>query len=195
MIKRITILPGNHDGATIVGSYADSNVNQIDFSKTYNGIPQGPDAFDFAANIQPYLPDNSNNPNFNGQTAIAKVGSMQAFLDYHPWLNSNASTEYVKPDQVHIGKANANGYGVYYSIDIGKTEDENGVKIPLMHYTFIDTTRLLTDAGYYDFNFSSSSLKNNYSYDPTKPLGAYDTSAPQLQDPSLSNSKIGYEMF
>ena len=190
------IVPGNHDEATIVGNYSDSNVNQVDFNqKKYIGNPQGPDAFDFASNIKPYLPNNNNNPNFNGQTAIAKVGSTQAFLDYHPWLNDNAPTNYVNPNQVHIGKANANGYGMYYSIDIGETEDDNGVIIPLMHYTFIDTTRLLTDAGYYDFNFDPSSPKNNFLYDPTKPLGVDGTPAPQHQDPSLSDTKIGYEMF
>ena len=92
------IVPGNHDEATIIGSYSDSSVNQIDYDKKYIGTPQGPDAFDFANNIKPYLPNNSNNPNFNGQIAKSKTGSNQAFLDYHPWLDP-AST---KPSQVKI---------------------------------------------------------------------------------------------
>ena len=188
------IVPGNHDEATIFGSYSDSNVNQIDFSKTYNGTPQGPDAYDFANNIKPYLPNNNNNPNFNGQIAVSKIGSTQSLLDYHPWLDPASTENYVNTNQVHIGKASADGYGIYYSIDIGETEDGNGNKIPLMHYTFVDTTRLLTDAGYYDFNFETSSPKNNYLYDPTIPLGA-NTPAPQHQDPNQPNQKIGYEMY
>ena len=188
------IVPGNHDEATIIGSYSDANVNQINFGKNYIGTPQGPDAYDFESNIKPYLPINNNNPNFNGQKAISKTGSTQALLDYHPWLDPASTKTYTGTNQVNIGKASADGYGIYYSIDLGETVDENGKKIPLMHYTFIDTTRLLTDAGYYDFNFKSTSSDNNYQYDPTIPLGA-DTRAPQHQDPNQPNQKIGYEMY
>ena len=188
------IVPGNHDEATIIGSYSDSSVNQIDYDKQYIGTPQGPDAFDFANNIKPYLPNNNNNPNFNGQKAISKTGSNQAFLDYHPWLDLASTKTYTGKNQVKIGKASADGYGIYYSIDLGETVDDKGNKIPLMHYTFIDTNRLLADAGYYDFNFKSSSPTNNFLYDPTVPLGA-DTPAPQHQDPNQPNQKIGNEMY
>ncbi len=172
------IVPGNHDEATIIGSYSDSSVNQIDYDKQYIGTPQGPDAFDFANNIKPYLPNNNNNPNFNGQKAISKTGSNQAFLDYHPWLDLASTKTYTGKNQVKIGKASADGYGIYYSIDLGETVDDKGNKIPLMHYTFIDTNRLLADAGYYDFNFKSSSPTNNFLYDPTVPLGADTPDAP-----------------
>ena len=188
------IVPGNHDEATIIGSYSDSNVNQINFPKIYIGAPQGPDAYDFANNIKPYLPDNSNNPNFDGQKAISKTGSTQALLDYHPWLDPASTKIYTLTKQADIGKSSADGYGIYYSIDLGETVDDKGNKIPLMHYTFIDTNRLLADAGYYDFNFKSSSPTNNFLYDPTVPLGA-DTPTPQHQDPNQPNQKIGYEMY
>jgi len=188
------IVPGNHDEATIIGSYSDSNVNQINFGKNYIGTPQGPDAYDFKNNIKDYLPNNSNNPNFDGQKAEKKTGSTKALLDYHPWLDPASTKNYTLTNQVNIGKASADGYGIYYSIDLGETVDENGKKIPLMHYTFIDTNRLLADAGYYDFNFESSSPKNNYLYDPTVPLGT-DTPAPQHQDPNQPTQKIGYEMY
>jgi len=188
------IVPGNHDEATIIGSYSDSNVNQINFDKNYIGTPQGPDAYDFRNNIKKYLPNNSNNPDFNGQQATKKTGSTKALLDYHPWLDPASTKNYTLTKQVNIGKSSTDGYGIYYSIDLGETVDDNGIKIPLMHYTFIDTNRLLADAGYYDFNFESSSPKNNYLYDPTVPLGT-DTPAPQHQDPNQPNQKIGYEMY
>lgn len=188
------IVPGNHDEGTIIGSYSDSNVNQINFPKYYIGTPQGPDAYDFANNIKKYLPNNSNNPDFDGQEAKKKTGSTKALLDFHPWLDPASTKNYTLTKQVNIGKSSTDGYGIYYSIDLGETVDDNGIKIPLMHYTFIDTNRLLADAGYYDFNFESSSPKNNYLYDPTVPLGT-DTPAPQHQDPNQPTQKIGYEMY
>ena len=178
------LTPGNHDLGTILANYSDINVNQIDRKNIYIDPPSGPDAFDYAQNINtnPQPPDNGNFKEVKPKDgssdpaywqATSKTGSTQQVLDYLPYLKTTADTtpSYLKSGQVHVGRANPDGYGIWYSVDLGETV-ENGVTVPLVHVQILDTNRLMTDAGYYDFNLSRDLYKNSglkpsdYTFDP-----------------------------
>lgn len=193
-------VPGNHDEATILGTYNNASVNQVNFGRYYNGKPIGPDAYDYQNNIiknPPYPP-------YTDQLD-SKVGSTQALLDYHAYLgDSNPGN--LKPGTLTIGKLDPNGYGMYYGVNLGDAGDGR----PLIHLTIIDSSRLLTDAGYYAFNFAPN--LQNTTRDPdtglqtatlTKNL-TYDVRDTNLtaaqawfQDPStpLDAPSIAREMF
>lgn len=151
-------VPGNHDVATILGTYNDASVNQENFTKEYIGQPLGPDGFDYQNNINT-TPAPPNNGDFENGIAKAKIGSNQQLLDYHSYLGAGNPGN-LKPGSLKIGKLDPNGYGIYYSIDLG----DDGTGRPLLHVTMIDTNRLLTDAGYYDFNYAPN--KDNLTRDP-----------------------------
>ena len=147
-------VPGNHDEATILGTYNNASVNQVTFGRGYNGEPIGPDAYDYQNNIiknPPYPP--------NGTKIDSKVGSTQGLIDYHAYLGEGNPGN-LKPGTLSIGKMDPNGYGMYYSVNLGDAGDGR----PLIHMTIIDTSRLLTDAGYYAFNFAPNSA--NKTRDP-----------------------------
>ena len=147
-------VPGNHDEATILGTYNNASVNQVNFATDYNGQPIGPDAYDYQNNIikePPYPP--------NGTDITSKVGSNQQLLDYHSYLGAGNPGN-LKPGSLTIGKLDPNGYGIYYGVDLGDAGDGR----PLLHMTIIDTSRLLTDAGYYKFNFAPNA--ENTTRDP-----------------------------
>jgi hypothetical protein len=193
-------VPGNHDEATILGTYNNASVNQETFSTKYNGKPIGPDAYDYQNNIikEPPYPE-------NGTIIPSKVGSNQPLIDYHAYLG-DGNPGNLKPGTLNIGKVDPNGYGIYYGVNLGDAGDGR----PLIHLTIIDTSRLLTDAGYYKFNFAPN--PQNTTRDPntgeqtptlTKNLD-YDVRNPNLtaaqawfQDPStpLDAPSIGREMF
>lgn len=209
------VLQGNHDYGTIIGSYNDVNVNQVNFLNQYIGSPLGPDAFDYQNNINttPSPPDSGDfelDPKDPSRDkAFKKVGSAQQFLDYLPYLqtaNNQTYPDYLKPGQVRIGKNDPDGYdGIYYSVDLGSIGDI-GAERPLLHVVMLDTPRIYIDAGYYDFNFKSKSQEavdvsassgqklkaKNERFDPTDrtqiALFANPDSAPT--DPSAS-----YQMF
>lgn len=193
-------VPGNHDEATILGTYNNASVNQVNFDRYYNGKPIGPDAYDYQNNIikdPPY-------PSYSDQID-EKTGSIQALLDYHAYLG-DGNPGNLKPGTLTIGKLDPDGYGMYYGVNLGDAGDGR----PLIHLTIIDTSRLLTDAGYYKFNFAPNT--ENTTRDPntglqtanlTKNLN-YDVRDPSLtaaqawfQEPGtpLDAPSIGREMF
>ncbi len=192
-------VPGNHDEADILGTYNDANVDQLDFATRYIGQPIGPDAYDYQNNIitSDYPP--------NGTVITSKVGSNQQLLDYHAYLGADNAGN-LEPGSLHIGKLDPNGYGIYYSVDLG----DSGNGKPLIHVTVIDTSRLLTDAGYYKFNFAPNAA--NTTRDPATGLQTdtlrkiltYDVRDPGLTasqawfqppDAPLDAPSIGREMF
>ncbi len=193
-------VPGNHDEATILGTYNNASVNQVKFNRGYNGKPIGPDAYDYQNNIikePPYPPNN--------EKITEKVGSTQGLIDYHAYLGAGNPGN-LKPGTLTIGKMDPNGYGMYYGVNLGDAGDGR----PLIHLTIIDTSRLLTDAGYYAFNFAPNeknptrspftgedvtALKKILNYDVRDPnLTAADA---WFQDPNvpLDAPSIGREMF
>lgn len=199
-INHYFAVPGNHDEATILGTYNNASVNQVKFNRGYNGKPIGPDAYDYQNNIitdPPYPP--------NGEKIDEKVGSTQGLIDYHAYLGAGNPGN-LKPGALTIGKMDPNGYGMYYGVNLGDAGDGR----PLIHLTIIDTSRLLTDAGYYAFNFAPND--QNKTRDPntglltnrlTKNLD-YDVRDPNLtaadawfQDPNtpLDAPSIGRQMF
>ena len=203
-------LQGNHDYGTTIGSYNDYNVNQVGFKNKYIGPPEGPDAYDYQNNIN-ITPPPPNNDDFNKDyVATSKTGSAQQLLDYLPWLQTGddaAQPGYLKPGQVRIGSNDPRGYdGIYYSVDLGETIS-GGIRRPLLHVVMLDTPRMMTDAGYYDFNnkdkkveatdraaqTGDTSLKaKNYNFDPTDPnqIALFPDPNAAPSDPSAS-----YEMF
>jgi len=142
-------LQGNHDYGTILGKYYDYNVNQVDNGNLYIGMPEGPDAFDYQNNII------KSDPPPIDTKYTKKTGSAQQLLDYLPSLQTGddaVQPSYLKPGQVRIGSNDPNGYdGIYYSVDLGETSSE-GTSRPLLHVVMLDTPRIMTDAGYYNFN-------------------------------------------
>lgn len=198
-------LQGNHDYGTIIGTYNDANVNQVDRKKKFIGDPEGPDAYDYQNNIS--TKDPSTKP---GDEIPNKTGSAQQLLDYLPWLKTGddaTQPSYLKPGQVRIGSNDPNGYdGIYYSVDLGETTS-GGTSRPLLHVVMLDTPRIMTDAGYYDFNnkdkydeakqrreqTGDQELKaKNYEFDPTSPTQKALFPNPEAAptDPSAS-----YNMF
>lgn len=187
-------VPGNHDEAEIVGTYNDASVDQVNFARDYIGAPIGPDAYDYQNNIK--------NPPTESPVP-SKTGSTQSLLDYHAYLG-DGNPGNLKPGTLTIGKLDPNGYGIYYGVNLGDAGDGR----PLIHLTIIDTTRLLTDAGSYDFNFAPNAQNpardpsgkqvikrtQNFNYDVRQPLTASDA---WFQDPSvpLDAPSIGREMF
>ncbi|NBU73333.1 MAG: hypothetical protein EBS53_18150, partial [Bacteroidetes bacterium] len=127
--------------------------------------------------------------------ATAKTGSIQQILDYLPWLQTapGSTPDYLKPGQVRVGRASADGYGIWYSVNLGRTM-ENGQAVPLVHVLSLDTNRIMTDAGYYAFNLQSpadepaTKVKNNYKFDPinSKVKDAYFQDSSNPEDPSIS---------
>lgn len=193
-------VPGNHDEATILGTYNNASVNQVTFDRGYNGEPIGPDAYDYQNNI-------IKNPPFppNGTKIDSKVGSTQGLIDYHAYL-ADGNPGNLNPGTLSIGKMDPNGYGMYYSVNLGDAGDGR----PLIHMTIIDTSRLLTDAGYYAFNFAPNSqnkTRNPITGQQTDTLTKildYDVRDPGLtasdawfQPPDRSSDapSIGREMF
>ena len=191
-------VPGNHDEAEILGTYNDASVDQVNFDRDYIGAPVGPDAYDYQNNIK-------NTPTDTTGLINAKTGSNQSFLDYHAYLDAGNPGN-LTPGSLNIGKLDPNGYGIYYGVDLG----DAGAGRPLIHLTIIDTNRLLTDAGFYAFNFAPNSgnkvidpntgketttLTKNLNYDVRNP----DLTASQawFQDPNtpLDAPSIGREMF
>lgn len=195
-------VPGNHDEATILGTYNNASVNQVNFDRYYNGKPIGPDAYDYQNNIiknPPYPPVDDT------YQIDSKIGSTQGLLDYHAYLG-DGNPGNLAPGTLTIGKLDPNGYGMYYGVNLGDAGDGR----PLIHLTIIDTSRLLTDAGYYKFNFAPNS--DNTTRDPNtglqtdtlKKILNYDVRNPDLtaaqawfQDPNipLDAPSIGREMF
>jgi hypothetical protein len=193
-------VPGNHDEATVLGTYNDASVDQVNFGTGYIGQPIGPDAYDYQNNIikNPPYPE-------NGTLITSKTGSTQALLDYHSYLGAGNPGN-LKPGSLNIGKLDPNGYGIYYGVDLGDAGDGR----PLVHLTIVDTSRLLTDAGYYAFNFAPNPA--NQAIDPAtgKPAAKltkifnYDVRDPDLTasdawfqpaDTPLDAPSIGREMF
>jgi len=191
-------VPGNHDEAEILGTYNDASVDQVNFGRDYIGAPIGPDAYDYQNNIK-------NTPTDTTGKIDEKTGSTQSLLDYHAYLDAGNPGN-LTPGSLTIGKLDPNGYGIYYGVDLGDAGDGR----PLIHLTIIDTTRLLTDAGFYTFNFAPNSgnkvidpntgketatLTKNLNYDVRNP----DLTASQawFQDPNmpLDAPSIGREMF
>jgi len=192
-------VPGNHDEATVLGTYADANVTQVNFGREYIGQPIGPDAWDYTNNVC-----TSNCPP-NKTVIDSKWGSTQGLLDYHSYLDSGNPGN-LKPGSLTIGKTDPNGYGIYYGVDLGDAGDGR----PLIHVTIIDTSRLLTDAGYYAFNFGPNAqnktrdpntgqltdrLTKNFNYDVRDPR--LTASQAWFQDPDmhLDEPSIGRAMF
>lgn len=193
-------VPGNHDGATILGTYNDASVNQVNYPRFYIGRPIGPDAYDYKNNIA--------NANYTkGERVNVKVGSTQALVDYHAYFAADNPGN-LKPGSLSIGKLDTAGYGMYYGVDLGDAGDGR----PLLHVTIIDTSRLLADAGYYSFNFApnpgnparnpntgqntedSKALIKNPFYDVREPLTAADA---WFQPPGvpLDAPSIGRAMY
>lgn len=176
---------GNHDEGQILGStYTNASVNQVNRARGYIGQPIGPDAYDYQNNISttdPSTPD--------GTVIDKKVGSNQGLLDYHAYLNDPTAAG-LKPGTLKIGKLDPNGYGVYYSVNLGDAGDGP----PLIHLTIIDTPRLLTDAGYYDFNFAPNTQnttrdpKTGEQTDKRYKLLNYD-----VRDPNLTASQAWFQ--
>jgi hypothetical protein len=198
-------VPGNHDEATILGTrYSNASITEVDKDTQYIGPPIGPDAYDYRNNIN--NPDPAFQPDILG-FVTKKVGSTQGLLDYHAYLGAGNPGN-LKPGSLNIGKLDPNGYGMYYGVDLGDAGDGR----PLIHVTIIDTSRLLTDAGYYSFNFApnienttrdplsndpnaqTDKLTKILNYDVRKPVTA---SKAWFQDPSvpLGAPSIGREMF
>lgn len=197
-------LQGNHDYGTIIGTYNDVNVNQANRDDLYIGYPEGPDVYDYQNNIiKGYQPEGSEVP-------AEKIGSAQQLLDYLPYLltgDDPTPPSYLKPGQVRIGSNDPRGYdGIYYSVDLGETSS-GGVTRALLHVVMLDTPRIMTDAGYYDFNgkkkkkeaedriaqTGDQSLKaKNYLFDPTESsqIALFPDPDAAPTDPSAS-----YEMF
>lgn len=189
-------IPGNHDEATIVGTYSDASITQVDFDRRYNGKPIGADVYDYRNNIY-----KTNFPP-NGTVITSKTGSTQQLIDYHAFL-ADGNPGNLKPGSLTIGKMDPNGYGMYYGIDLGDAGDGR----PLIHVTVIDTTRLLTDAGYYKFNFAPNA--QNFTRDPSTGLQTdkltknplYDVRNPVtasqawFQNGPLNAPSIGRQMF
>jgi hypothetical protein len=192
-------VPGNHDMGTILGSYNDASVNQVKFNRDYIGPPIGPDAFDYQNNIK-------NTPTDTKGKINTKTGSVQQWLDYHAYLGEGNPGN-LKPGSLNIGKLDPNGYGIYYGVDLGDAGDGR----PLIHVTVIDTNRLLTDAGYYSFNFApnpqnttrspfdgqqTTALKKNFNYDVSTPVTASQAwFQPAGVADSTSAPSMGREMF
>ena len=161
-LNHFWLTPGNHDTGTIIANYTDTNVNNIDRSRSYIGTPVGPDAWDYQNNI-------SKQPTPPPSPVTSKTGSLQQLLDYFPYLesgNSKSQPSYLRPGQLSIGKADPSGYGIYYSVNLGNDSGAEQAN-PLVHAIFIDTNRLLIDAGYYAFNFASPPSNGNFKFDPT----------------------------
>ena len=190
-------VPGNHDEATILGTYSDANITQVRFNRGYNGKPNGADVYDYRNNI-------IKNPPYplNGTPITSKTGSTQQLIDYHAFL-ADGNLGNLKAGSLTIGKMDPNGYGMYYGIDLGDAGDGR----PMIHVTVIDTSRLLTDAGYYGFNFApndqnpardpstglpATKLTKNPGYDVRNPLTA---SQAWFQDGPLTAPSIGRQMF
>lgn len=192
------LVAGNHDSATVLGSYSDANVTQVDYDQIYVGRPSGPDAFDYANNINttPPPPDNGDFQ-FDGEAweATSKIGSTKQLLDYLPYLKTTPGRDpsYLKPGQVRIGKAAENGTGIYYGLDLGETTID-AQTVPLLHVTAIDTSLLLADAGYYEFNFQEPSHPDNFRFDPTDPD---PSSGGQLRPPGTPADapSLSYQMY
>lgn len=208
-------MQGNHDYGTIIGSYNDRNVNQVDYRNQYIGAPLGPDAFDYQNNINttPPPPGNGNfKPDAEApsrEKATQKVGSAQQFLDYLPYLQTAddpITPSYLKPGQVRIGKNDPSGYdGIYYSVDLGSIGSK-GAEQPLLHVVMLDTPRMMVDAGYYDFNFKSKSQEaadvsaksgqhlkaKNEKFDPTDPAQVALFVNPEA---ASTDSSASYQMF
>lgn len=165
---------GNHDYGTIIGSYNDFNVNQLNFRNKDIGTPAGPDAYDFKNNISATPPN-----------TLPFKDSAQQLLDYLPYLKTADAANppsYLKPGQVQIGSNDADGYeGIYYSVDLGQV-NIGGINRPLLHVVNLDTPRIYVDAGYYDFqgvkkadmakfmtNNGYPATASNFDFDPTSP--------------------------
>lgn len=203
-LNHFWLISGNHDEATVVGSYSDTNITQLNFDKEYIGPPSGPDAYDYANNVKNTPVPPQDDPNFiyineagtpGYYQAKKKVGSTQQLLDYLPYLKTipGLNPSYLKPGQLKIGKASSDGTGLYYGLDLGETT-VNGESVPLLHITAIDTVMLLTDAGYYDWNFKAPKVSDNFRFDPTDPSpqsgGELRPDGMPADAPSLS-----YQMF
>jgi len=182
-------VPGNHDEATILGTYNDASVNQENFKKKYIGQPLGPDAYDYQNNINT-TPPPPNNGDFNENgVAKTKTGSNQQLFDYHSYLGAGNPGN-LKPGSLKIGKLDPNGYGIYYSVDLG----DDGTGRPLVHVTMIDTNRLLTDAGYYEFNFQKKA-GGNPGYDVRNPQLTAQQAQFQPDNLPADAPSIGRQMF
>ena len=183
-------VPGNHDEATILGGYNDTNVSQVSFGPGgYIGPPIGPDAYDYQNNISTYP----------GQPFNVKIGSNQQLLDYHAYLGEGNAGN-LKAGSLKVGKLDPDGYGIYYSVDLG----DDGGGHPLLHVTIIDTSRLLTDAGYYSFNFQKPATgfnlddpqaRKNPGYDVRRSDLTADEAQFQPADWGEDTASIGRQMF
>jgi hypothetical protein len=162
---------GNHDYSSFLGD-TDPNVNyvleeEVDLPIP-GGAPRGPDVYQAEAVAKD-----------GGNVAAQRFGnSLQQLLDYFPWLSEDVaqqlrylgvSPEAFKDAKINVGRLDPTGVdGAYYSVSLGDDGDGN----PLVHIQFIDSTRLLANAGYYDFFPSNPSdlpvdpKGPNYNYNP-----------------------------
>jgi len=164
---------GNHDYSSFLGD-SDPNVNYLlEESEVVmpGGSPLGPDVYQAAA-----VAAN------NGDVKAQRYGNtLQQLFDYFPWLSEDVQRQLlylgVNPDatkdvRINVGRLDPTGVdGAYYSVSLG----DDGQGNPLVHLQFIDSTRLLANAGYYDFFPSSQDpivepVKPDFSYSPADPL-------------------------
>lgn len=165
---------GNHDYSSFLGD-ADPNVNYVleeEVDKPIpGGAPRGPDLYQADAVTKA-----------GGNVEAQRYGnSLQQLFDYFPWLSEDVAQQLrylgVSPDafkdaKINVGRLDPTGIdGAYYSVSLG----DDGQGNPLVHIQFIDSTRLLANAGYYDFFPSDPSTspvkpeKPDYNYNPAKP--------------------------
>jgi inosine-uridine nucleoside N-ribohydrolase len=161
---------GNHDYSSFLGD-ADPNINYLEEESIdmviKGGAPIGPDVYQAKAVSE-------NKGQHYGNT-------LQQLFDYFPWLSENIEQQlrYLGINQaalsdvsINVGRLDPNGVdGAYYSVSLG----DDGLGNPLVHLQFIDSTRLLTNAGYYDFYPSGANPEPiqdpdpDYAYDPANP--------------------------
>lgn len=168
---------GNHDYSSFLGD-TDPNINylleeEVDLPIP-GGSPLGPDVYQAKAVADA-----------GGDVSAQRYGNtLQQLLDYFPWLSEDLEHQlrYLGVDaaalddvSINVGRLDPTGIdGAYYSVSLGK--DESGQ--PLVHIQFIDSTRLLSNAGYYKFFPSSPSEQPvlpatpDYSYNPADPSSA-----------------------
>jgi len=170
---------GNHDYSSFLGD-ADPNINYLQENSKdeaiEGGAPIGPDVYQAKAVIE------SKAVSEKGKALDQHLGNtLQQLFDYLPWLSENIEQQLrylgVNPAalndvSINVGRLDPKGVeGAYYSVSLG----DDGLGNPLVHLQFIDSTRLITNAGYYEFYPSGTGQEPiqepapDYAYDPAKP--------------------------
>ena len=186
---------GNHDYSSFLGD-ADPSVTYLQEESTQDlipgGNPLGPDLFQAAAVTA------------TGAATGQRLGNtLQQLLDYLPWLSTDPLQQeaYLAASQrdregviLNVGKVDPTGAaGVYYSVQLG----DDGTGAPLVHLQFIDSTRLVSNAGYYDFFPADPGLEPqtpkipDYTYNPAEPSSRslYNQAAPDQGQEMLAWSR------